>query len=326
MRTRPSTMGAFVVALCLLQGAIYAQDGDTGNTGDIGTLIEDLASGTNQEVQDARVGLVALATGGNEILGRRIARELTNAKVMTSDNVLVRLNTILVARSLAQGSGVALLLQGLEDENVAVRYQAAKSIALLAARQDPPQLDWDAVIDAAAARSLAEENDRTQRLLLQALIGINKPKARQAAADLMIRRSDLHLADASIPLHVEADAFKKILQAIFDQVQKNQTLDEDLLVKASIAGLRYMQVSATHLMAGGLAPDVQDQHVNIFKSGQAVLRYVARQHWDQPAPAEIDGDNWERNLDRVNDLVQKMTQPPFDLPKAVFEPKSTNAI
>ncbi len=320
MRPRPSTIGAFVVALCLLQGAVYAQDGD------VAQLVGKLQSDRNQDVEEARDGLIALVKDGDILIARRIARELESAELLQSTSTLTRLNTILVAGALPQGAGADLLLIGLQDENDGVRYTAAKSFATLATQNSPAPADWDRITAAIIDRSASEQNDHIQRWLLQALIDINSPASRLGAADLLTRRAARHEADPTLPLNIEAETFKRLLRTLHvDMVQKGIKPPDDLLEKCAIAGLRYMQVAAAHLASGQLPEAARSQHATIFNFGQSVFQYVARQRWPgQTIPPEIKAEDWPRNHERVTEMVQQFTQPPFALPAEAFEVRRLN--
>ena len=316
MRPRPSVIGALAVALCLMTSGVCAQAQETAT---VDELVRKLQSSKNTEVEQAREALIERALQGDTLVARQIARALGEAKSLESPSTLVRLNTVLVASALPDGEGVELLLAGLSDETAAVRYIAAKAIEKLSARNDRPAVDWNTITATLAARVPAENSDYVQRRILTALVNIDSGESRMAAIDLLIKRAALHAKEATLPQVVEVDAFTRLLKDAFKKDQNGIKLPRAYLGKMAVAGLRFMQVASSHLAGSGLDEAGQASHKRMFETGQAVFHWViGKLVPGQTIPPKIDGEDWPRNRDKVRELIQMMSQPPFNLPADSF--------
>ena len=104
----------------------------------ISEKVTELTGGTPEEVVRARHKLIEplLWAGGTEIFHLAYSSSASHqlSEAINSDDLHVRLNTMIVVNSLNDAGIVSLIRKGLADESPAVRYWAGKSVSQIGNR------------------------------------------------------------------------------------------------------------------------------------------------------------------------------------------------
>lgn len=291
-----------------------------------------LVNGTDADVVEARAQLIApLTKGGTEQFNNQYAAavsvELAGSVAMQSERspddsgeqrggVIVRLNTmIVVSRLLKDDRVVALILEGIEDDNPAVRYWAVRAargaVDTLSAQQR-------STLTGALRRMVGtEEVDEVVRQLLLALIDLD---AVDAVAQALNELIDLHVGSPRLTYDAKREAMRALLQKL--QVMEAQGVAVEATIRqlARAAG-RYMALITQQAQATQLDEQTANDHLAMLRLADTVLRTVHQRFGattaaPQSIQATLQAQNWQALTAAANQWRQVLAGPPFNFSDA----------
>jgi len=289
-----------------------------------------LGSGDAAQISASRNELIKpLYRGGSAFFNAAYSSALSArlAPLLTAEDDFVRINAMIVTARLRDTGMIGLIEAGLEDQNPAIRYWAAKAslggedaptLAVKLFPQDTPAAaDSRAEVEARLleAFSKAAKTEREPwvlRQMLQALVNLQTPAAAPVVLSLLERRlegRDLSDDDHS-GVTAEVDGLKRLAQKIvFLRARKAAVATDDFLRRAAGLYYRYGKLGATRIAAVALGekltPEQSRAYQDMRLEADNMLRFILSQ-LDKDGKYELPpAQPGRRDADILGDFVSR---------------------
>ena len=298
----------------------------------IGRWVRDLLEGKSPGlISEARRKLLEpLRRPGatNEFKGQYSAKVGTAiAAGATSQNMLVRLNTMVIAAALWGGYGLDIARVDVADPVTAVRYWAAKAIADALTQDERtesgerlPEARRDELAQAVINVVTEEKSGLVREQMYIALAAINTPKARGALMDAMNNRVADYLRNGlSDDLAAEAIGLSRLYSRLaFAHVELRRSNQPTAPIEAEVRRLmivsaRYLQVVRDAMEAQTLDPAVMALVQDLVASAEQNLKWGLSlfDRGAQPGPPLADPLKKGRNTEfmfNVGEWINRLTE------------------
>lgn len=280
-----------------------------------------LVSGPQERVVTARQDLLKplLQPGASRFFlrayGSALAQQLSPA--LTSPDLLVRLNTMIVVASAKDPSVLDLIVTGLADPSPSVRYWAARSAGQLAAAVKLVQQDQDTLLATLLQAFEKENSDQVKQKLRAALIDLNIPEGIFRLLDSLSQEVDLYAADPTSNLDNTLESLRLLFVKTVEASSTGQPLPEKISRQMALVAYRYLVLSVSVADASAVDPNALTDYQEMIRLADAILGWVARRRPSQtpPAPpsiqAEIEKQDWPMIRLRTEEWKQLLQVAPF---------------
>ncbi len=245
-------------------------------------------------------------------------------EAMPQLDTLGKVNALLVAAHVVHADNADVILFGLQDDNPAVRYLAAKAVQGVASRA---QLDdslplstgfYTQILDALGSTLPRESSDHARSMMMLAIAEIDRPQAVQTLIAALNARLQTHIADPTLVMSGEAASIERL----FTRLTANDT-DAEAYRSLMALGLRYLHVANAQLRDAGAGQDADPEpsraqliiYVDRFVLQDGAARVFNR--LDQLPPLVNNAVN-RRDWDFIDEQIQAWRQllaaPPFNIP------------
>lgn len=287
------------------------------------TQINSILTEEESAISDGRTALVeALKFPGATELYISQLSELVAASMgplMDSQNLMVRMNAMIICTYLNHSSVSVPIEQGLKDENAGVRYPAANAMASL--------LTGDSLV--------GNERDEVLILLEELAVKEQDPFVVKPLLDALVQTEDnalvLRVLDQRVALHaaqptVNYDAESNTLQVIYTRIYTETTPSIDVVKELAKVSSRYMKLSAQQLLNGEISAERNRSHKNIINVAATALR-ATREGLAAPGRAPeapgrpLEQDNWARVASIADEWIEVLKLPPYGFSEAALSVK-----
>ncbi len=286
-----------------------------------------LLKGQSDQVTQAReeliepFGLVGASRIFTLAYSAAVSKRLIN--VIHSNDLLVRINTMIVAASLIDPGVVRLIEIGLTDDNPAMRYCAAKAVGD-ADTVDVPgtrrELSRDNQQQLLAAMKKAAEAESSQQVLHRLLLGIVSLEVPEAAVYLMEQfnqRVAQYTTDPSLPVAPMTQVLRMMYINLIQASARGKELSKDVIDSVTRVAFRYQVASAAILNIGAPTAEIKRAHIEMIGLTDSILNWVAQTVLDEGSPRpgsvknELAIENWPGVMLETEDWRQLLLDPPF---------------
>ena len=196
-----------------------------------------------------------------------------------SKRLIVRLNAMIVAAELHDTDNINLLIQGLNDQNPAVRYWAAQAIAGLTRG---PNLKIQQRNKLFSALAVAVENEKIEPVLKQmmrALVRLTKhvPNAINTLLQTINKRVELHMASPQLGISAEIEGLRDLRQPLIESRAANPAATTEALRQFILVATRYHMLAATQLEQGKVPAIHRGDYITLLNLVDNVLPWAVRQ-------------------------------------------------
>lgn len=247
--------------------------------------------------------------------GSALAQQLSPA--LTSPNLLVRLNTMIVVASVKDPSVLDLIVTGLADPSPSVRYWAARAAGQLAAAVKLVQQDQDTLLATLLQAFEKENSDQVKQKLRAALIDLNIPEGIFRLLDSLSKEVDLYAANPTSNLDSTLESLRLLFVKTVEASSTGQPLPEKISRQMALVAYRYLVLSVSVADASAVDPNALTDYQEMIRLADAILGWVARRRPSQtpPAPpsiqAEVEKQDWPMIRLRTEEWKQLLQGAPF---------------
>ncbi|MEX0654530.1 MAG: hypothetical protein WD534_04800 [Phycisphaeraceae bacterium] len=272
-----------------------------------------LQSEDAQRVAEARRRLLEPVRGGRVSeaftghYSEQAGAELRPA--LDSDQLVVRLNAIIVVTRLSGEAALPLIEQGMTDDSPAVRYWAIKAVQTV----EFADQDKSTLVERVVAHLERESEPSVAEQTMVALVDIDLPEARTRGLEVLNARIARHLNEPGRSMQVEHAGLSRVYQ----QLARTGDPDRPALRQLARAAVRYQDLAARYLQAEGVEEEARESYIRMIELCNAVLRFTADNLNAAGVPGRIEPivaqGNWggvEQNADEWRAL---MLRPPYGL-------------
>lgn len=273
--------------------------------------VDRLAAGRDYEIAEARNRLVEPFNfaGATRVFIPAYSGALSRRllPLLRSNDVAVRVNTMIVAQHLTDNALVDVVQQGLKDPNPAVRYRAAKAVGEIGARDDRDKrlapATKEALLTALIQASRAESQMPVANQMLVGLIGlIEIDAARKELSELLSQRVALHAQDPNLPVKPDLDGLRALYRYLAQRLAaagvSAREREDDLRTLTLLAG-RMLILAATILDEQRADPGMESQYRRMVEDTDNLLRWTVRDQLTpeleipRPIQQEIRNRDWK---------------------------------
>lgn len=288
-----------------------------------------LNAGSDDQVADARNALIdppnraGLSDAFRNVYSNSLNPQLVTA--FASDRVLVKVNVLIVAASIADARTLRLLTAGMSDNNIAVRYWAGKAAVVVASRPNLPRNDKINIMNLLVGQMGNEPSELAIKPQLVALGELNIPEANEQLLTGINQRVNRHLRTSDTNLSPEQEALLKLYQKTVaargtPAANPAAAAAADALVRQiGTVAYRYLVVSSAVLDLKRVTDPARVADAEgMARLCDQILRWVRETLAPQAAsPPPIDGElsarNWALIRLRNDDWRKLLTTAPINL-------------
>jgi hypothetical protein len=288
-----------------------------------------LNAGSDDQVADARNALIdppnraGLSDAFRNVYSNSLNPQLVTA--FASDRVLVKVNVLIVAASIADARTLRLLTAGMSDNNIAVRYWAGKAAIVVASRPNLPRNDKINLMNLLVGQMGNEPSGLAIKPQLVALGELNIAEANEQLLTGINQRVNQHLRTSDTNLSPEQEALLKLYQKTVaargtPAANPAAAAAADALVRQiGTVAYRYLVVSSAVLDLKRVTDPARVADAEgMARLCDQILRWVRETLAPQAAsPPPIDGElsarNWALIRLRNDDWRKLLTTAPINL-------------
>lgn len=280
-----------------------------------------LVEGDPEEVVRARRQLIEPLSwaGGTEIfnLAYSSAAAYRLNQAVKSDQLLVRLNAMIVVHALDDPGVLGLVVKGLADPNPAVRYWAGKSVSQsITDRLASDQQRY--LLEALTKVMLTEKSERVLQRLLVAVVSLNIPEAATKLLDGLNNRVSLHAVNPNLPMGAALEGLRTLFIKMVEATANGQDIATESIRQIAMVAYRYLDLSAALLDLDLPNKENQSNYRDMIKLNDAILRWTVRQMPPEGGPgipptiqSELAAENWPFIRLRAEEWKRVLIQSPF---------------
>ncbi|MEX0744815.1 MAG: HEAT repeat domain-containing protein [Phycisphaeraceae bacterium] len=232
------------------------------------------------------------------------------APALSSDDPLVRLNTLIVVRHLTGEAAVPLIDRGLDDESPAVRYWAVKAIKDIASAgrfdRDEQRNRMNRLVEHFGEETSVAVSEQT----MLALVELELPEAKTRALEIINERVASHVSEPGRSLQPELAG---IHRAYRQTLGASRPAEQGGMLELARTAMRYHDLAGQQLQRDVDDAEVRDSYVRTIELTDAILRFVHSSLDVGPPPRPLPpGENWDRvraNAEQWRDLLGR---PPYN--------------
>ena len=244
---------------------------------------------------------------------------------VVAEDVVVRMNAMIVVSYLTQPIAIPRVLPGLTDDSPGVRYWASRGAYSVAAEEQLDQQLQQQLLDTLEEAIGREEDEKVLGGLLKATVALEIPQAKRALIEALDERVEIHVNHPESLYDAERVAMNRLLHELIGEQEAGRPIDADTVRKFASAAYRYSLVAAQQLQNdASLPPNVVNDHGQLILLGENILKFCIKalnvaarqpQSWEhavrikQWAFVLVELENWKRIL----------TTPQFGLKDADLE-------
>lgn len=247
--------------------------------------------------------------------------------LLKSSNLLLRLNVMIAASHMTQAGTLPLALQGLNDDNSAVRYWAGKMANSLGMAKKMTPAEEEQLLGVLTAQVVKEDNRFVVQQLLSGMGSLNVPQAGVALLQALDHRLAGYVKDRSVAPVPEAMALDVLFAHVamsLGAVNTARLSDENRQTLQTALSLQYRYtLLAARAMTANPAPadTLAQDYINILNLGDKWMNWAAGKLAGKSGDvvhsfsAALKGNQWANVLLILQDDVAKdLTSPPVNLP------------
>lgn len=294
-----------------------------------------LNAGSDDQVADARNALIdppnraGLSDAFRNVYANSLNPQLVTA--FASDRVLVKVNTLIVAASIADARTLRLLTAGMADNNIAVRYWAGKAAIVVASRPNLPRNDKINIMNLLVGQMSNEPSELAIKPQLVALGELNIPEANEQLLTGINQRVNQHLRTSDTNLSPEQEALLKLYQKTVaargtPPANPAAAAAADALVRQiGTVAYRYLVVSSAVLDLKRVSDPARVADAEgMARLCDQILRWVRETLAPQaasppPIDSELSARNWALIRLRNDDWRKLLTTAPINLAASDLE-------
>lgn len=280
-----------------------------------------LFRGTKDQVVKSRQELIEPLgwAGGTKIfhLAYSSAANRYLSQGLDSDQLLVRLNTMIVAHDLKDPGVMGLIQKGLMDASPSVRYWAGKAITQAGFHDRLSIYEQATILNALGPAIQKESSEDVLQRLLVGLVGLSIPEAATKLLDELNKRVGLHAANPNLSLTAAIEGLRTLFVKTVEARSNGQDVPNEAVQQMALVAYRYLALSAAWLDTDQLDAEQQNQYLDMIELADAVLGWTARQvSSGASAPPSIKDDlerqNWPLIRLRIEEWKRLLEKPPFN--------------
>lgn len=282
-----------------------------------------LLEGSEAEVVRARRELIEPLSwaGGTPIFHLAYSSATANRlpQAIKAEQLLVRLNAMIIINSLNDPGVVTLIKSGLEDKSPAVRYWAGKAVnqTITNRMSDGEQ---QSLLEVLTRAMLREKSERVLQRLLVAVVGLDIPEAATRLLDALNKRVALHASNPSMPLGAGLEGLRTLFIKMVGAKANDQDAPVQTIRKLAVVAIRYLDLCASLLDMDRASLENQSKYREMIKLSDAILRWSVRQMPPEGGaniPPTVKSDilarNWPLIRLRAEEWKRVLNQAPFGL-------------
>lgn len=274
------------------------------------------------QVVTARRRLIEpLGGSGSEQFNQQYSQAVGRAiqQAAQAERLIVRLNTMIIVTRLSPATALPLIEQGLNDENAAVRYWAAKSVASITSDSELPPATQRQLL-APLAQQLGQESSVpvVQQVMLS-LLALTIPEATQQVLEALNERVTMHMTDPGQSVVAESEGLAELYRKLVTEAGQSGARQEQMRQLARVA-LRYMDLVATQFATGNVPPEREAEYVSLLDLTSTVLN-AAHQSLQSPlnSPTNLSialrSQDWPAVQAQVEEWRNILRAAPFNIPQ-----------
>ena len=195
---------------------------------------------------------------------------------LSEDNPIVRFNALIVAGEIGSRYMVDLFIEGFDDANAAVRYWAARAVAM--AMEPTAEVgteltaeDQSRVLTAVTGAMEEEQSPLVIEQMYRALSRLTIAEARTAVLDKLEQRLSTHRAGLTNGLRADLEGLRGLQTQLIVLGARGEDVLAPMKRLAAIAG-KYLLVVGEALHGGQVGADVRPVGGSVIETGEQILK------------------------------------------------------
>lgn len=240
-------------------------------------------------------------------------------RLIRSDNVMVRLNAMIITATLRDTSAVRLIELGLTDTSPAVRYWAGKAIKRMGDHPATTKEDQQALLTAlmTVVQQEAPVSDPVFHQLFLGAVSLDLPEASDFLLGELNGRVQTYVQNPNRSLETVPLALRNLLVRWVKRVPTGQRVPPKLLKQMVLVAYRYMILAALHLDSDRLDLHARNDYIEMLRLSDTILNWAAglmlpkNQARPESIKQDVEIQNWPGILIISQGWEQLLTTEPF---------------
>jgi hypothetical protein len=275
--------------------------------------VEAIGSGQEETIAAAKNSLISELNppGANERFVDQLGEVVVNQirPLVTSDQLKVRLNAIIVLSNVQEPEALPLVGPALSDDNAGVRYLAAKAMANLLEAGELNDAQKQRAMDLLQQQISEEDELYVVEPMLEALLRSND-NARVLV--VLNNRVAWHAANPQSNFGPEASTLRTVFSELFTASNRPQAQVREI----ARASTRYLRLIASQFQENPSLVEEDRTRLDLITVAASVLDFAHAELRlggnPPPAGAQIDQRDWTALAATAQQWVQWLTGPPVN--------------
>lgn len=211
------------------------------------------------------------------------------AQALGAEPWFSRLNAMIVVANMPPEPALALIRQGVADENPAVRYWAMKSVARIAERHGWSQAEQGELLEVLTGLLRGEPTSLVVGQVMVSLVNLEARDAMGQTLEALNHRAAAHHAEPGRPLGPEHTGLEQLFVRLVAADEAEPRTHE--LRELARTSYRYMRLAARALDEGLVAESHAPAYRSIITLADRILREAhSNLNASQTPPGRVDSD------------------------------------